>query len=445
MNQSEILQLVILVLLILLSAFFSSAETALTTVNKMRIRALAEEGNKRAIKVQKLIDEPTKLLSAILIGNNIVNLTASSLATTLTLSLCEHGGFGKNTSLATGIATGILTIVVLIFGEITPKSLATAFSLPLSCAYAGIISFLSFILTPVSFLLNGFSGLLLRLFHLDPNQKASSITENELRTIVDVSHEEGVIESEERKMITNVVDFGDSYAKDVMIPRIDMSFVDIQLGYDELITEFSKDKFTRMPVFDESHDNVIGIINLKDVFFYNGKKEDFQIKNILRDAYFTYEFKKTSDLMIEMRKASIPMAIVLDEYGVTAGLLTMEDLLEEIVGEIRDEYDGDEEDTITAISKDEYIASGTARLEEINEIIGLTLDSNDYDSIAGHIISLLEHFPKEGESIQESNVLFTIDSMDKNRIEKVHIRLLPVTEDGEKDSDSSKTETSTEA
>ena len=296
MNQSEILQLVILVLLILLSAFFSSAETALTTVNKMRIRALAEEGNKRAIKVQKLIDEPTKLLSAILIGNNIVNLTASSLATTLTLSLCEHGGFGKNTSLATGIATGILTIVVLIFGEITPKSLATAFSLPLSCAYAGIISFLSFILTPVSFLLNGFSGLLLRLFHLDPNQKASSITENELRTIVDVSHEEGVIESEERKMITNVVDFGDSYAKDVMIPRIDMSFVDIQLGYDELITEFSKDKFTRMPVFDESHDNVIGIINLKDVFFYNGKKEDFQIKNILRDAYFTYEFKKTSDL-----------------------------------------------------------------------------------------------------------------------------------------------------
>lgn len=440
MSESEIIQLIILILLIFLSAFFSSAETALTTVNKMRIRTLTEEGNKRALKVQKLIDEPTKMLSAILIGNNIVNLTASSLATTFTLSLCEHGGMGKNASLATGIATGILTILILIFGEITPKSLATIYSLPLSCAYAGFISFLAFLFTPVIFLLNRFSNLLLRLFHLDPNQKTSAITENELRTIVDVSHEEGVIESEERKMITNVVDFGDSYAKDVMVPRIDMSFVDMQLSYDELIVEFSKDKFTRMPVFDESHDNVIGIINLKDVFFYNGKKEDFQISNILRDAYFTYEFKKTSDLMIEMRKASIPMAIVLDEYGVTAGLLTMEDLLEEIVGEIRDEYDGDEEDIITKVNETEFVASGTARLEEINEIIGLTLDSNDYDSIAGHIISLLEHFPKEGESIQEENVLFTIDSMDKNRIEKVHIRLLPVDENNEDEQTDSQAE-----
>lgn len=423
MNQSEVIQLVILIILILLSAFFSSAETALTTVNRMRIRSLAEEGNKRAMTVLRLTDEPTKMLSAILIGNNIVNLSASSLATTFTLALCENGGFGDNASLATGIATGILTLVILVFGEITPKSLATTYSVGLSCAYAGFISFLAWIFTPVIFVLNCFSHLLLRLFHLDPNQKTTAITENELRTIVDVSHEEGVIESEERKMITNVVDFGDSYAKDVMVPRIDMSFVDIKLSYDDLIEAFSKDMFTRMPVFDETHDHVIGIINLKDVFFYKGEKEDFEIRSILREAYFTYEFKKTSDLMIEMRKASIPMAIVLDEYGVTAGLLTMEDLLEEIVGEIRDEYDEDEEEPIIQLGELEYVATGTARLDQINETIGLSLISNDYDSIAGHIISLLEHFPKQGESITEDGICFTIESMDKNRIEKVHIHL----------------------
>lgn len=424
MDPSDITQLIILIVLVFLSAFFSSAETALTTVNKMRIRSLTEEGNKRAKLVNKMLEEPGKMLSAILIGNNIVNLTASSMATTFTLNLCKKAGLGENASLATGIATGILTLVILIFGEITPKTLAQVYSEKLSLFFSRFISFLIWILTPVIFILNQISKWVLLLFRLDPNYHATAITENELRTIVDVSHEEGVIESEERKMITNVVDFGDAYAKDVMVPRIDMECVDITLTLDELINAFSKEKFTRMPVFDEEHENVVGIINLKDVFFYKGKKEDFCIKDILREAYFTYEFKKTSDLLIEMRKASKPMAIVLDEYGVTAGILTMEDLLEEIVGEIRDEYDIDEEDNIQKLSEYEYVADGTAKLEEVNEIVGLHIESDDYDSIAGHIINLLEHFPKKGETILDGNIKYKVDSMEKNRIRKIHITIL---------------------
>lgn len=425
MDPSDVTQLIILFVLLLLSAFFSSAETALTTVNRIRMQNLADENVKGAKTVCKLIEDPTKLLSAILIGNNIVNLSASSLATTTAVNICKKLGVSDSATVGAGIATFVLTILVLIFGEITPKSLATMHAEKISLAYGGIIYYITQILTPVIFVINKLAYGLLTLLKVDPNYKGLTITENELRTIVDVSHKEGVLESEERKMITNVVDFGDSLAKDVMVPRIDMAFVDIDLSYDELVKVFSEDKFSRMPVIDGSSDNVVGIINLKDVFFYQGSKESFNIKQLLREPYFTYEFKKTSELLIEMRKASRSIAIVLDEYGATAGLITLEDLLEEIVGEIRDEYDGDEEDSIKQISPTEYIADGSTKLDEINEIIGSKLESDDYDSIAGHIINLLEHLPEEGETIVDNHIKYTVQSVDKNRIDKIHILLLP--------------------
>lgn len=426
MDPSDVTQLLILFILLLLSAFFSSAETALTTVNKIRIRNLAEENVKGAKTVCKLIEDPTKLLSAILIGNNIVNLSASSLATTLAVNICQSLQVSDSATVGAGIATFVLTILVLIFGEITPKSLATIHAEKISLTYAGIIYYITQLLTPVIFIINKLAYGILKLFRIDPNYKGLTITETELRTIVNVSHEEGVLESEERKMITNVVDFGDSLAKDVMVPRIDMVFADINLSYEELVDAFSEDKFSRMPVFDGARDNVVGIINLKDVFFYQGSKESFHIKQLLREPYFTYEFKKTSELLIEMRKASRSIAIVLDEYGATAGLITLEDLLEEIVGEIRDEYDGDEEDSIKQITPNEYIVDGFTKLDEVNEIIGSDLESDDYDSIAGHIINLLEHLPAEGESIIDNNIEYTVQSVDKNRIDKIHILLLPV-------------------
>ncbi len=421
MDSSEVTQLIILGILLLLSAFFSSAETALTTVNKLRIRSLAEDNVKEAKLVNKLIEDPSKLLSTILIGNNIVNLTASALATLFTTK--------KFGNIYVGIGTGILTVVILIFGEITPKTIATIHSEKLSLKYSKAIYFLTVIMTPIIYIIDKVSLLALMALRVNPKAKSSVITEDELRTIVEVSHEEGVIESDERRMITNVVDFGDSLAKDVMVPRIDMSFAEESLSYNALVELFSIDKYTRMPVYSESRDNVIGIVNLKDLFFYNGSKEDFCIKNIMREPYFTYEYKKTSELLNEMRKDSIPIAIVLDEYGATAGLITLEDLLEEIVGEIRDEYDDDEEDSIRLISENEYIADGNTKLGEINDIIGLHLESDDYDSIAGHLIYLLDHLPEVGECIIDQGVKYTVDAVEKNRIDKIHIHIIQATDE----------------
>ena len=415
MDSSDAARAVILLILLLLSAFFSGSETALTAINKLRMRSLADDNVKGAKKALKLIEDPTKMLSALLIGNNVVNISATALATTMAIDIWGNRWVG--------LITGILTLIILIFGEITPKTISAIKAERVALRISGVILFITKLLTPVVFIINKLCNGVMRLFQIDPNEKPTSMTESELRTILEVSHEEGVLESEERRMITNVVDFGDSLAKDVMVPRIDMSFASVDLTYDELVQLFSVDKYTRLPVYADNRDNVIGVVNLKDVFFYSGKKEDFNILDIIREPYFTYEFKKTSELFIEMRNESIALALVLDEYGATAGLITIEDLLEEIVGEIRDEYDDDEEDCIQAVSEKEFIVDGNTKLDDINEVLGLDIESSDYDSIAGHIIYLLDHLPEEGESVQEMHAIFTVASVDKNRIDKVHILL----------------------
>ncbi|MCI5588567.1 MAG: hemolysin family protein, partial [Lachnospiraceae bacterium] len=284
MDSSDASRIIVLLILLVFSAFFSSAETCLTTVNKMRIKSMADEKVKNAALVLKLVEDPTKLLSSILIGNNIVNLSASSLTTSFAIGLAKNLGFSTMVSAITGLATGILTVIIIIFGEILPKSFATTNAEKMALAYAKPIYALTTILTPLSFIFDKISHGLLILLHIDPSDKPS-ITENELRTIVDVSHEEGVIESEERQMITNVVDFGDSLAKDVMVPKMDVEFADVNLSYEELIECYNKEKFTRMPVYSESRDNVVGIINLKDLFFYQGSKKDFNIANVMREPY----------------------------------------------------------------------------------------------------------------------------------------------------------------
>ena len=415
MDSSDAIQLGVLIALIGLSAFFSSAETSLTTVNKIRIKTLADQGNKKAVTLLKVIDDSGKMLSSILIGNNIVNLSASALATTLALNIWGNA--------AVGIATGVLTLLILLFGEITPKTLATLYAERLSMGYAGIILFMMRALTPVIFLINKLSYVCLRILRIDPSAKMNAMTEHELRTIVDVSHEEGVIESEERQMIYNVFDFGDSQAKDIMVPRVDMVSIDINSTYDEIIDVFEQEKFTRLPVYEESPDNVIGIINVKDLLFCK-PSEEFHIRDIMREPYFTYEYKKTSELMVEMRQDSINFTIVLDEYGATAGLITLEDLLEEIVGEIRDEYDKDEEDLIRCLNDLEYIIEGSMKLDDVNDALGLDFDSEDYDSIGGYIIERLDHLPQQGEFVvAENGIRLVVDAVDKNRIDKVHMYL----------------------
>lgn len=431
----SVTQLIILVILILLSAFFSSAETALTTVNKLRIRSMAEEGDKRAIMVSKLIEDPAKMISAILIGNNIVNLTASSIATTLATNLANNSGLNIEVSLAIGIATGLITIIILIFGEITPKTLATINNESLALRYGKVVYYFTKLFTPIIFIINKLSIGILLLLRVNPNKRPKQITENELRTIVDVSHEEGVIESEERNMITNVVDFGDSIVKDIMVPRTEVEFAQIDLSYDELVALFAENMFSRLPVYEDNRDNILGIINLKDVFFYHGDKSDFRIRDLMREPFFTYEFKHTSELLSEMKQAHIAMAVVMDEYGSTAGIVTLEDLLEEIVGEIRDEYDSDEEDEIKPIGNNEYLVEGTTKIDDINEILELGIVADEYDSIGGHVINLLDHLPDEGESITDTNnVTYTVESVDGNRIDKIRIHIPePVDEEEEKE------------
>lgn len=406
------IMIAVLVILIILSAFFSSAETALTTVNKINIKSLAKDGHKTALILLKLLDNPSKFLSAILIGNNIVNISASALATVIVQTI--WGDY------AITFATGALTIVVLIFGEITPKTIATLHADKISLSYARIIYFLMVTLTPVIIIINKLSSTFMFFLGVNTKKKQSLITEGELRTIVDVSHEEGIIESEEREMIKNVFDFGDAKARDVMIPRIDMCMVDVNISYNDLILLFKKNKYTRFPVYSESTDNVIGIINIKDLLLYK-HNESFNIKNYLRQAYFTYEYKNLTDLMFEMKKASVNIIIVLDEYGAASGLITIEDLIEEIVGEIRDEYDYDEEDDIRAINEKEFIIEGHLPLDDFNKTFNTQLISDDYDSIGGYIMGALDRLPIVGDTIENENFLVVVDSLDKNRIEKIHV------------------------
>ncbi len=421
MSPDDIIQIVILLILLFLSAFFSSAETALTTFNRIRMMTLADEGNKRAARALKVADDSGKMLSAILIGNNVVNLSASSIATSLALRL-----FG---SVGAGIATGILTVLILIFGEISPKTLATIHSEKLAMAYAGIIQSLMTVMTPVINIINFLSLAFLRLLRVDPNKNNDTMTEEELKTIVDVSHESGVIETEEREMIHNVFDFSDALAREIMTPRIDMTFVNINDSYRDILEIYRKDRHTRIPVFEETTDNVVGLLNMKDMLLYEDKGH-FAVRNIMREPFFTYERKNTAELFLEMQTKSINLAIVLDEYGITAGMVTMEDLLEEIVGEIHDEYDANEQEPVSKITDTEYVVSGSMNLDDLCDMLNIHLTSDDYDSIGGYFIGKCDHLPKAGEQIiTEEGIRLTVTAVIRNRIKQLRIQLPePVTE-----------------
>lgn len=414
-DPSDTYQIIILLILLALSAFFSSNETALMSVNRIRLRSLADEGNKRAAMALDILENQTpKLLSAILIGNNIVNISASSLATTLAYSF---GGY------MVSIVTVILTVLILIFGEITPKNYATINAERLTLRYIPVFKFLMTVMTPVIFIINLFSRGVMRLMRVDPDAASKAMTEEELRTIVDVSHEDGVIESDEKEMIYNVFDLGDATAKDIMVPRVHVTFADVESTYDELIEIFREDKFTRLPVYKDSQNNIVGIINMKDLLLYD-KNEEFVIDRFLRKPHFTYETKSISDLLVEMKDSTFNIAIVLDEYGDMAGLITLEDILEEIVGEIHDEYDEKEDELVQKISDREYIIEGSMHLDDVNDHLNTELDSEDYDSLGGFIIEHLDRLPVAGdEVITEEGIRLIVEKLDKNRIEKVHVYL----------------------
>ena len=412
-STANILQIGLLVVLLLGSGFFSASETSLMSLSKIRIRYMEDEGVKGAKLVGSLIEKSSDLLSSILVGNNIVNIAATSVSTSLFINIFGDGGVA--------IATAVMTVLVLVFGEITPKTIAANSPEKVAVVVSKPISIIMKITKPIVWVFNLLTGIIFKIMGIDNDGVKPFITEEELKAMVNVSHEEGVLEMEEREIINNVFQFGDMQAKEAMIQRLDMVAIDIEDSYDEIIELFKSEKLSRLPVYQESIDDIVGILNIKDIIFLSDEEiENFDIKDYVREAFFTYEFKKITQLLEEMKKEKTQMAIVVDEYGGTAGLLTIEDLVEVIVGDIDDEYD-EEEEEIVKINDNEYLVEGSTKISDVNEQLGINLESEEFDSIGGFIIGYLKRIPEENEIIEVEDVKFKVESIEKNRINKIRI------------------------
>lgn len=412
LDPGSIWQIIILFFLLLCSSFFSAAETALMSLSKIRVRHMVEENIKGSNLISRLLEHPGKLLSTILVGNNAVNIAASSLATSLALDL-----FGKK---GISIATALMTILVLIFGEITPKSLAAQHSEKVSLKVVKPLSLLVRILNPIVIVFTYLTNFIIKILGGSVNTAQPIITQEELKTIVNVSQEEGVLEVAEKQIINNVFEFGDLQVKDVMIQRTDIIAIEQQANLTEVINIIKNEQFSRYPVYIDRIDDIVGIVNVKDFIFLSNDEEKFQIEKYIRKPFYTFEFKKIIEVFNDMKKNRVHMAIVLDEYGGTAGIITIEDLIEEIVGEIQDEYD-DYENEIQVIKEDEFLVNGSTKIALINEMIGINLESEDYDSIGGFIIGELGRLPIQNERLEYSNIKFIVENMEKNRIRNVRI------------------------
>ena len=409
-DTDTLIRIIVLICLLVLSAFFSSAETALTAVSPIRIRNLLDQNpsDKRAAAVMRIIDDPSPMLGTILVANNAVNLSASAI----TASLAYRFG-GKHLALA----TGIITLLILVFGEITPKTIATIRTEKMALAYARPLIVLRTILTPLVFLINAISNGLLKLLGVSRDD-AGKLTQGDIQTIVDVGHEEGIIQSDEKDIITNVFELKDSAVKEVMVPRVHVSILDADISFEELLKIFREDKYTRYPVYEDTPDRIIGTINMKDLLLYHdGDTSSFSVRNILREAHFVFEHKKIRELLAEMMEASVSIAIVVDEYGDWTGIITLEDVLEEIVGEIHDEYDEPSDDLIYQVAPNEYIAEGAISLDDFSDRLDTEIESEDYDSLGGYILEQLERIPDVGDAVPtENGIRLVVDSVDNNRI-----------------------------
>lgn len=410
LDSDRVWKIVILIICLVLSALFSASETALMSLSKIRVKQMIENREKGANSINKLLSDPSRLLSAILIGNNVVNIGASSLMTSLAIDAFGNTGVG--------VATGIMTLLILVFGEITPKSLAAKNSEKISVSLSGFIEFVTNLLTPISFVLNIITDFLVKLLGGEVDKKKPFITQEELKTIVNVSYKEGVLEGEEKDMIYNVFDFSDSQVNDVMVPRTEIVAIDVDLPYEEIIKIINKEQYSRIPVYENTIDNIIGILYVKDLLFMDVNKESpFDLRKYIRQPYFTPEYKSIKELFKEMRTNRNHMVVIIDEYGGTEGIVTIEDVVEEIVGDIEDEYDKKIKE-IEVIKEDEYLVNGNVRIDTINELIGTHIESKDFDTIAGFVIGIIDRLPEAGEEIEYENIRFIIENIDRNRIKK---------------------------
>lgn len=407
-------QILFLVLLVVLSAFFSSAETAMLSVNKVRLMNLKDEGNKHAELVLKLLEQQSKLISALLVGNNVVNIGASSLATKMAIDLWGSKGVG--------FATGIMTLVVLVCGEVVPKNLAAANAAGWSMKVAPILAVLCFVLTPVVKLLTIISDFVARL-----NKNAEGdplITEGELKLLVNAGQEEGFLDENETDMINSIFEFDETIVKEIMVPRIDMVAINVEENISTVIELIIDAGHSRIPAYEGSVDNIVGILYAKDIL--KNIDRDFnqwRVKELLRPAYYIPENKKVNDLLTELRQKKVHMAIILDEYGGTAGLVTIEDLIEEIIGDIQDEYDV-EEDLITLNDDGSITADARALIDEVEEALDVTIEDAESETIGGLVFEHLGGVPHQGDEVIFAGLSVRVSQVTGRRISKVVISIL---------------------
>lgn len=407
--------IIFIIIMILLSAAFTMGETAIRSSQKSKIRESAESGDRSILLALSMIEKPDRALTAMLVGDTMANVAATIL------SILTIRAYAPTSGAFLVLWIIVVAVVILLFGEIIPRRAAEINPEAFVIKNIKKLNFIAVLFTPLVFIVNGLGKLFMMIFGIKQDQK-KSITEDVLRDMVDISHEEGVLENEEKFMITNVFDFGDQTAKDIMIPRVDMICVDVESDYDELMDIFRKDQYTRMPVYEEDTDNIIGVINIKDILL-SETNGDFSVRKYMREPFYTFESKKVSRLLNEMRKSSFNVAIVLSEYGSCVGMITMEDMLEEIVGDIRDEYDEDEEKNLINIkvADNEYLVDGSMRLNDLNDLLDVKLSSEDYDSVGGYVTELLSHLPETGESVVDSGLKFIVEAANETRVEKVRI------------------------
>ncbi|TFB08116.1 HlyC/CorC family transporter [Candidatus Atribacteria bacterium MT.SAG.1] len=403
---------------IILSAFFSGTETALFSLNKLQLKKMQkeEENNWQVKSIIRLLDDPQRTLISILIGNMFVNIAASSLATYLAIKTFGNIGIG--------IASGIMIFTILVFGEIVPKSLAVANAEAISKRVAKPIEIISTGLFPLIKFFKIIISVVYYFFGKKSVEEKKEITEEDLITLIDAGKDEGVIEEEEKEMIRNIFEFGDTMVKEVMIPRVDIACIPSDTKLGSILKLIKKMGHSRIPVYEETIDNIIGILYAKDLLSiyeqWYTSKEKFDLKGIIREAYFVPENKKIDELLDIFQKDRIQIAIAIDEYGGTAGLITMEDVVEEVVGEIIDEYDK-EIKLYEIIGDNTVIVDGIISIEEINEILNIEIPEKDFETLGGFIFDLLGRVPRKGEKIEYQNFQIIIEQVVKNRIRRVKI------------------------
>lgn len=433
----------LLLVLVLINAFFAMSEIAIISLNDAKIERMAEDGHKKAKLILKLTENSSRFLSTIQIGVTLAGFLSSASAATsfaemLTAAVVNGTGWQRDViyPVSVVVITLIMSYFSLVLGELAPKRIAMQIPEKVSFAVVSPLLFISKVTAPFVKFLSLSTNAVVRLFGFDPNADEEVVTEEEIRMLVDVGEEKGVIENTQKEMINNIFEFDDTDAGDIMTHRTDVDAADINdLTLDELVKLAIESGRSRIPVYEDDIDNIVGVVYIKDLLKYVGKQVPARetLRSIMREAYFIPESKEIGELFKEMSARKLQMAVVVDEYGGTAGIVTLEDIVEAVMGNIQDEYD-DEEEEISKIDENTFTVDGTVDIEEIEELTGKTFPEGDYETLAGYILDELQCIPKDGEmnEVEFENVKFTVLSVEDKRIDKIKVEITPLAEDDER-------------